>query len=294
MEILQLRYFLAVARAGSFIKAAEEEGIAQPSLSQQIKKLENELGVPLFDRLGRSIALTRYGVEFQKQAELISSQLLQSSKVIQALKSCEQGTLCVGVIPTVLPYAMVNALAAFRGKYPQIQLHVRELMTEKLIDALRSGEVDVGILALPIKHEEIVCSELFREALLAAVPPEHSLAAAKSVALARLQEQPMLLLREGHCLRDQVLTACTRAKSRFNAAFESDHLQSILAMVSSGFGLSLVPEMAARGNSACSFLEIESKPLRRIGYALAAGHAELPAQRNFIKFMKGWNWLGKE
>lgn len=293
MEILQLRYFLAVAREGSFIKAAEEEGIAQPSLSQQIKKLESELGVPLFDRLGRSIALTRYGVEFQKQAELISSQLLQASKVIQALKSCEQGSLSVAVIPTILPYAMVSALAAFRCKYPQIRLHIRELMTEKLIDALRSGEVDLGILALPIKHEEIVCSELFREALLAAVPHEHSLAGANSAALAELEDEPMLLLRDGHCLRDQVLTACTRAKSRFAYSFESDHLNSILAMVSSGFGLSLVPEMAARGNSSCRFLEIQSKPVRRIGYAFAAGHAELPAQRNFIKFLKGWDWMAK-
>jgi LysR family transcriptional regulator, hydrogen peroxide-inducible genes activator len=290
MEILQLRYFLAVARAGSFVKAAEEEGIAQPTLSQQIKKLEAELGVPLFDRLGRSVCLTRYGVELKTQAELISRQLIQASKAVEALKNSNEGTLSVGVIPTVLPYAMVAPLSAFREQFPQVKLDVREMMTEKLIEALRAGELDLAILALPIKHEEIVCSELFREALLVALPGQHPLADRASISLRELEEQPMLLLREGHCLRNEVLTACTRAKSKFSNAFESDQLESIFAMVESGFGLSLVPDMAVRHRSGCCFLPIDSKPVRRIGYALAAGHAELPLQRNFIKFLKKWEW----
>jgi LysR family transcriptional regulator, hydrogen peroxide-inducible genes activator len=290
MEILQLRYFLAVARAGSFVKAAEEEGIAQPSLSQQIKKLEAELGVPLFDRLGRSVCLTRYGVALKAQAELISRQLIQAGKALEALKNSNEGHLNVGVIPTVLPYTMVSALSAFREQFPQVKIDVREMMTEKLIDALRGGELDLAVLALPVKHEEIVCSELFREALVAALPSAHPLASRNSISLKELEEQPLLLLREGHCLRNEVLTACSRAKSRFANTFESDQLESIFAMVESGFGLSLVPEMAARKRAGCRFLPIDSKPQRRIGYALAAGHAELPLQRNFIRFLKKWDW----
>lgn len=292
MELLQLRYFLAVARAGSFVRAAEEEGIAQPSLSQQIKKLEAELGVPLFDRLGRSVCLTRYGVELKGQAELISRQLIQAGKALEALKNSNEGNLSVGVIPTVLPYTMVAALSAFREQFPQVKVDVRELMTEKLIEALRSGELDLAVLALPVKHEEIVCSELFREALVAALPYSHPLASRSSISLRELEEQPMLLLREGHCLRNEVLTACTRAKSKFANAFESDQLESIFAMVKSGFGLSLVPETATRERSGCQFVAIDSKPVRRIGYALAAGHVELPLQRNFINFLKRWDWKG--
>lgn len=290
MDVLQLRYFVAVARAGSFVRAAEEERIAQPSLSQQIKKLEEELGVSLFDRLGRGLKLSPYGERLLPQAEEILAKVEGAKRGVEALKCEDAGQLKVGIIPTLLPYAMVEPLAAFQKKFPLINLVMLEDTTEVLIDLLRRAELDVALLALPIKHDEIVCSELFREPLLAAVPPGHKLAKAEKIQLATLGLERMLLLREGHCLRDDVLTACKKSKAQFQHFFESDHLESILRMVAAGFGVSLVPEKAALGRSDAIFLPFEPKAVRRVGYAFASAHTALPARGTFTKFLKSWNW----
>jgi LysR family hydrogen peroxide-inducible transcriptional activator len=290
MDVLQLRYFVAVARAGSFVRAAEEERIAQPSLSQQIKKLEESLGVSLFDRLGRGLKLSPYGERLLPEAQAILAKLEAARRGIEALRSDDSGQLTVGVIPTLLPYAMVEPLAAFQSKYPAIRLTLREDKTENLIDLLRRAELDVALLALPIKQEEIVCSELFREPLLAAVPPGHRLASAEKIQLSSLGLERMLLLREGHCLRDDVLTACNKAKAQFHHVFESDHLESILRLVSAGFGVSLVPGRALKGRSDACYVPFEPKAVRRVGYAYSSAHTALPARGTFLKFLKAWAW----
>ncbi len=291
MEIHQLRYFLAVARAGSFVRAAEEEGVTQPSLSQQIKKLETELGVPLLDRLGRSVRLTRYGEALRPEAESLLRQMRLTRKTLEAMRAEGTGVLVAGVIPTILPYSMIDVLASFRALYPKVDLDIRELTTERMIEGLRAGELDLAVVALPIRHKEIVCSELFREPLVAALPPNHPLANENVIDLSCLTEERMLLLREGHCLRDEVLTTCSRANAQFVNTFESDHLSSIFAMVAGGFGISLVPEFAARrGAAGCKILPIQPKAFRRVGYAQAAGHCSLPVQKTFVKFLRNWTW----
>lgn len=291
MELHQLRYFLAVAREGSFVRAAEEEGIAQPSLSQQIKKLETELGVPLFDRLGRSVRLTRFGDALRSHAEAVAVEIGKARRSLDALKDPAAGSLIVGAIPTILPYALTEPLASFRKEVPRAQIDVREQTTEELIESLRTGSIDIAILALPVRQHEIVCSELFRERLLLALPPDRHIAEPDgTVPVDRLAEERMLLLREGHCLRQDVLTACTRAHLRFHQVFESDHLTSILAMVSTGFGVSLIPEMAARHAGACCLYPIRPASYRRIGYAQAAGHHSTPLQKKFIQWLRKWPW----
>jgi LysR family transcriptional regulator, hydrogen peroxide-inducible genes activator len=290
MELQPLRYFLAVAKTGSFVRAADQLGIAQPSLSQQIQKLERELGVSLFDRLGRTLKLTPYGQCLQNSAERILRDVEQARVSLECMKSEDSGEIKVGIIPTVLPYALVKPLAAFKQKHPRIELTLTEAMTEDLIESLRLGELDIAILALPIRHNEIVCSELFREPLLAAIPPNHTLAGSESIQLKTLGVEKMLLLREGHCLRNDVLTVCTKAKAQFHQVFESDHLESILRMVSEGFGISLVPEKAALHRTDCRFVPLEPMAVRRIGYALAKGHESLPARKLFLKFLKDWDW----
>lgn len=290
MELQPLRYFMTVARAQSFVRAADQLGISQPSLSQQIQKLERELGVSLFDRLGRSLKLTPYGEALHHSAERILRAVEAAQTSIACLKSEDSGELKVGVIPTVLPYAMVEPLAAFQRAYPGVELTLTEAMTEELVESLRRGELDLAILALPIRHNEIVCSELFREPLLAAVPPGHSLAAQNRVLLQSLGVEKMLLLRDGHCLRNDVLTVCSKAKAQFHQVFESDHLESILRLVSTGYGVSLVPERAAQGRTDCKFLPFEPKAVRRIGYALAKGHQSLPVRKVLQKFLKEWDW----
>jgi LysR family hydrogen peroxide-inducible transcriptional activator len=290
MELQPLRYFLAVAKTGSFVRAADQLGIAQPSLSQQIQKLERELGVSLFDRLGRTLKLTPYGQCLQNSVERILRDVEQARISLECMKSEDSGEIKVGIIPTVLPYALVKPLAAFKQKHPRIELTLTEAMTEDLIESLRLGELDIAILALPIRHNEIVCSELFREPLLAAIPPNHRLAGSESIQLKTLGVEKMLLLREGHCLRNDVLTVCTKAKAQFHQVFESDHLESILRMVSEGFGISIVPEKATLHRADCRFVPLEPMAVRRIGYALAKGHESLPARKLLLKFLKDWAW----
>lgn len=290
MELTQLKYFLAVARAGSFVKAAEDLGITQPSLSQQIKKLEQELGAPLFDRLGRVLRLTRYGDELRPRAESILLAANQARQAVEAVHSPDRGRLAIGVIPTILPYAMVEPLSKFRRENPLVEMIVEELTTDKLVDMLRQGLIDVAILVLPIKQEEIVCSELFREPLLAALPCGHRLENSEAVSLAELTQEPMLLLREGHCLREDVLTACTRAKAEFPQSFETDQLSSILALTAAGFGVSLVPALACGMTRGCRFVATKPKAFRRVGYAQAAGHTALPLQKRFVKYLRDYAW----
>lgn len=290
MEARQLRYFLAVARAGSFVKAAEAEGVAQPSLSQMIRRLEDDLGAPLFDRMGRTVRLTAYGEALLPHAETVVREMELARQAVEAGKSPERGRVRLGVIPTLLPGAAAPAVREFEQRYPEIRLELDEQVTERLIEKLRLGDLDLALVALPLKHDEIVCSDLFREPLLAAVAPDHPMAKTGPVSLARLKGEKLLLLREGHCLREDVLEACTRARADFETSFESDQLDSLLALVETGFGVSLTPATAARRNSGCRFLPLEPQAVRRVGYALARGHHMLPAQRTLVRFLKQYPW----
>jgi LysR family hydrogen peroxide-inducible transcriptional activator len=293
MELQQLRYFLAVARTGTFVRAAQEENVAQPSLSQQIKKLERRLGVPLFDRLGRGVKLTQYGESLVPQARDILRRVQETEKVLESIQCAESGRLTVGVIPTVLPYSLAEPMAAFRTRYSGVDLQVREGRTDSLLEGLREGHLDVAILALPVKQQEIVCSELFREPLLVAVSDGHPLSSAKILALPQLLGERMLLLREGHCLRDDVLTVCNRAKVQFQQVFESDYLASVFALAANGFGISIVPAYTAMDARGCRLLPLAPSAVRRIGYAQVRGHHVLPVQRRFIEFLRKWDWAAK-
>lgn len=290
MDLQQLRYFLAVARTGSFVRAAEEENVAQPTLSQQVKRLETDLKVPVFDRLGRGVKLTRFGEALLPRAQEILRQVTEAEKLLGSMQEVDSGRLTVGVIPTVLPYSMAKPMAEFRRRYPRVELEVREGTTEKLIEGLRGGQIDVALLALPIKQPEIVCSELFREPLVVAIPKDHPLSGGKALALPQLLGEKMLLLREGHCLREDVLTVCSRVKVQFRQIFESDHLASIFSLVANGFGVSIVPAMAAAEATGCELVPLEPKAVRRIGYAQARGHHALPVQKRFIEFLRKREW----
>lgn len=286
MEILQLRYFLAVAKAGSFVKAAEHEGISQPALSQQIAKLETELGTTLFDRLGRSLRLTAFGRQLAPRA----TELLQQASLIKreadASRNGERGRVTLGVIPTLLPYVVAPLLGRFAIDHPEIELQLVEDQTHVLIDSLRTADVEVAVLALPIKNPEIVCAELKREELLFIVPPQREIAAT-AVDMQALVKEKLLLLREGNCLRDDVLTACSRAKAQFLQVFETDQLASIFALVAAGAGASLVPQSAmAFHGTGVRAAPLRQRVYRRIGYAQSRNHKATAAQKTVIKWLK--------
>lgn len=286
MEMHQLRYFCAVVRAGSFTRAAEQERIAQPTLSQQIRKLETELGVPLFHRLGRVTRLTPFGEALLNDAAAILQHVSGASSAIAALQDGARGRLRVGAIPTILPFFLAPRLGEFRKLHPDIEIVLTEDMTGRLVERIQSGDLDIALAALPLKNPDIVCSELFREPLLVAVGRHHRLARAASVDLAEVRHERMLLLKDGHCFRQDVLTACTWAKVEFHSIFESDQFASIFPLVASGFGVSLVPAMAAAHAMDCNIVPLLKPAFRRVGYVQARQRFVSKPKRAFVTWLR--------
>ena len=213
MELHQLRYFCAVAETGSFSRAAEQSHVSQPSLSQQILKLEDELGARLFDRLGRSVRLTDLGNAFLPRARTVLRDLEAARGDVAERKEALSGAVVVGVIPTVAPYLLPGLLAAYSRKYPQVEVSVVEEITPILLDRLRAGGIDVAVLALPVRGHEFETFALLTERFFAALPRKHKFARRTSVSLKELRAEPFLLLRDGHCFRDNAIAACGRARS---------------------------------------------------------------------------------
>jgi LysR family transcriptional regulator, hydrogen peroxide-inducible genes activator len=286
MEVHQLRYFCAVARMRSFTRAAEEEGIAQPSLSQQILKLETEMGAPLFERLGRSVRLTQCGELLLPQAQAILRQVTGARQSVQGLLGGVKGRLVVGSIPTIMPYFVARHVPPFLKQYPEVDLQLVEHTTSRLIDALQAGDVDLAVASLPLSNRDLVCSELFRERIVLALPPDHPLAKLEEVELAKIRNEPLLFLREGHCFRESALAACRKARIAGNPIFESDQFASIFALVAGGSGISLLPEMAAAAADGCRIVRLRPEIYRRIGYAYVRRQFRPPAQKAFVQELK--------
>jgi LysR family hydrogen peroxide-inducible transcriptional activator len=273
MEVHQLRYFCAVAETGSFTRAAEREQVAQPSLSQQIMKLEEELGVRLFDRLGRAVRLTDLAQLFLPRARAILSEMRAAKQEVAEKQSTVAGPVCVGVIPTIAPYFLPARIAIFSRKYPQAAITVVEDVTVRLLDRLRAGLVDLAIMALPARGHDLECFPLRTERLFAILPKGHPLAGRRSVMMKELRDQPFLLLRDDHCFRDTAIEVCKRARMLPQIVFESGQFSSILGMVAAGLGISIVPEMALEKRSdCCSVLIADERASRTIGVAALKGH----------------------
>ena len=272
MEIHQLRCFIAVVRAGSFTRAAHELGMAQPSLSQQIRNLERNIGTPLFERLGRSVRLTEFGEALRGPALGILQEVAMAENSVANLRNGTVGRLRIGVIPTIMPYWIAPRIGDFRRAFPQVDLQLIEDTTHRLIEQLQTGELDIAVAGLPVKSPDIVCSELFREPLFLAVAHDHALAAEPAVDVSAFVEEPLLLLKEGHCLRDSVLTACTRATAELRPVFETNQLESIFQLIQSGFGVTLVPAMAKSHGEGCAFVPLKGTHSRRVGYLRARRH----------------------
>jgi LysR family hydrogen peroxide-inducible transcriptional activator len=286
VEIHQLRYFCSVARLGSFTKAAEQEGVAQPSLSQQIARLEKNVGCRLFNRLGRKVQLTEAGCALLPQAQEILRQVNGARHALNALQRGVGGRLFIGCIPTITPYFLAPNLRDFATRYPDVDLRLTEDITPKLVDLLRAGDLDLAIISPPVNNPEIVCSDLFREPIWAAVAPHHRLASERNVGLPDLQHERLLLLKEGHCFRDNALTVCSRARAHFVSVFESNQFSSIFPLVAAGFGVSLVPRMAASAATGCKLLKLEREAYRRVGYMRVRQHAMSAAHKEFVRWLR--------
>jgi len=276
MELQQLRYFCAIADTGSFSRAAQQRHVSQPSLSQQIHKLEDELGARLFDRLGRSVRLTELGRAFLPRARAVLRELEAARADVVEKKDSITGTVSVAVIPTIAPYFLPPALASFSRKYPQARVTVVEEITPLLLERLRAGIADVAIVALPldVRGHEFQSFPLMTEKLYAVLPSRHALAKRQSVSLGELQDDPFLLLRDGHCFRATAVSACKRARLNPQVVFESGQFSSILSMVCAGQGVSIVPAMAIEKRPGCRFIPVaDERAMRTIGAVTLKGRS---------------------
>jgi LysR family transcriptional regulator, hydrogen peroxide-inducible genes activator len=248
MEINQLRYFVAVAELLSFTKAAARCHVSQPSLSQQIQKLEVDLGVQLLDRLGRRIKLTDAGDVFYERAAAALDAIDDAKTCVQTGLDWQKGAITVGAIHTIAPYLLPDVVRRLTKRFPQAQVTVEELLTEELIANCLAGELDVGIVALPIAEQRVRAESLFTEKLVAAVPASSLLAKASRLTLRDVTSQPFVLLDDMHCLGRQTLQLCADRNCAPAVSCRTAQLLTVQELVALGQGVSLVPEMAANSN----------------------------------------------
>jgi LysR family transcriptional regulator, hydrogen peroxide-inducible genes activator len=247
LKLRDLRYLVAVADLRHFGRAAARCFVSQPTLSAQLKKLEQTLGVQLIERAPNAVALTAVGEEVVARARRM---LEASDEVVELARSHQDplaGRLRVALLPTIGPYLLPQVAPAIRRALPRLQLHLYEYQTTAMIEKLHAGELDLGILALPVELDGLESRELYREEFLLAIPERHRLASHERVRIADLRDEPVLLLEEGHCLRDQALEVCSRVGVRDSQDFRATSLETLRQMVAAGAGVTLLPELAGRG-----------------------------------------------
>src|SRR5258708_1756796 len=282
----QLRYVVAVARTRNFSRAAEQCRVSQPSLSQQIQKLEDELGERLFDRMKREARLTPHGETFLPRAVKILEEADAAKREAADAGSLLRGTLTVGVLPTIAPYLLPGAIAAFTEKFPGVQIVVHEDTTAHLLKLLLACEIDFALASRPIRDERLEALELFSEELLIAVPLGHPLAQKRAVNAKDLEGERLIVMKEGHCLGDQVLGFCDRHNLHHRISFRSAQLETIQSLVRAGLGISLIPAMAAQRerNLMPEYRSLHSpKPSRQIVAVWARQRPPRRAAREFLK-----------
>jgi LysR family transcriptional regulator, hydrogen peroxide-inducible genes activator len=247
LKLKDLRYLVAVADLRHFGRAAARCFVSQPTLSAQLKKLEQSLGVQLIERSPNHISLTPAGEEIVARARRILEASDEVVTLARRRRDPLAGKLRVAFLPTIGPYLLPRVAPAIRRALPRLELRLYEYQTAPMLEKLRDGELDLGILALPVELSGLEARELYREPFLVAVPERHALAAHEHVRVADLKDETLLLLEDGHCLRDQALEVCSRAGVRDSADFRATSLETLRQMVATGAGVTLLPELAGRG-----------------------------------------------
>ncbi|MEY3669756.1 MAG: LysR substrate-binding domain-containing protein [Burkholderiaceae bacterium] len=287
MTLTELRYIVAVARERHFGRAAEACFVSQPTLSVSVKKLEGELGTQIFERGGTEVSLTPIGEQLVAQAQRILDETAKMKGIAEQGKDPLTGPLKAGVIYTIGPYLLPKIVMTLIHEHPQMPLILSENYTLKLLEQLRTGELDVAILAEPFDTTGLDIVPLYDEEFLVAVPRGHPWAQRKTIESVDLKQQTMLLLGVGHCFRDQVLEVCPEA-ARFaqNSAgiqktFEGSSLETIRHMVASGLGITVLPRMAVPFDGQDPMLTFipfaPPVPLRRVVMASRKSFARQPA-----------------
>ncbi|WDS35864.1 LysR substrate-binding domain-containing protein [Pseudoxanthomonas sp.] len=269
MNLRDLKYLVALADHMHFGRAAAASFVSQPTLSTQIKKLEDELGVSLVERAPRKVMLTPAGRDAAERARRIVAEVDQMKEAARRSQDPEAGTVKLGIFPTLGPYLLPHVVPAIRARFPQLELLLVEEKSDVLLQRLREGRLDAGLLALPIDEDQLHVEFLFEEPFVLAVPEHHPLASRASLTLAELNEQKLLLLEDGHCLREQALEVCRLSGANEKSEFRATSLETLRQMVAAEVGMTLLPTLAvkppvARSDNIHLLGFSDSHPSRRI------------------------------
>jgi LysR family hydrogen peroxide-inducible transcriptional activator len=285
ISLKQLRYFDAVARFGHFGRAADHCAVTQPALSMQIQDLERELGLKLVERRRGGIRLTGQGREIARRAAQILAGVRDLKDHAQHLAEGLSGTLQLGVIPSVAPYLLPRFLPKLRETYPSLDVRIRETQTAQLTRELLEGELDLLIVALPVEQPDIETIRLFEDRFLLALPASRRIDSRVRATPDILKGDRLLLLEEGHCLRDQALTFCDLRQVETIDTFGASSLTTLVQMVANGLGLTLLPEICLDVEAERAALNImrfaEPEPSRTLGLAW---RATSPRKADFVAF----------
>jgi LysR family hydrogen peroxide-inducible transcriptional activator len=291
MELHQLRYFVAVAHTGNFSRAAERCHVSQPSLSQQILKLEHRLGQPLFNRLGRRAVLTDAGRMLLDRATAVLASIDDAERRLRAGDEHHGGRLALGAIPTVAPYLLPPTLESFVRHCPKVELMVREDVTEHLVAAVVEGELDLAIVALPVDDSRLEAEPLLSEVLFVALAPGHPLTRRRRITIQDLAEERFILLNEMHCLGDQVLNFCRANECQPQIACRSAQVATLQSLIALNQGVSLLPDMARRADHGRTLVYrplAKDPPRRTIAVLWHRHHYHSPMAERFLAELRRW------
>ncbi len=268
-SVRQMRYFEILATTLHFRKAAEMARISQPALSAQIAEMEMRLGAALFERTRRSVVLTDMGKRLLPRIRTILDEIRSLEELAAQKRGILKGQLRLGIIPTIAPYLLPLLVPALHEAYPELSIELREAVTSKLIEDLRLGDLDALVAALPIESEGTIARPLFRDRFLVATSTNDIDVLTSPMTQEDVAVERLLLLEEGHCLRDQALAVCTNVKRRQLVNYGATSMATLLQMVSHGMGLTLIPEIAVRTEATRNNVRIvafaDPEPARDIG-----------------------------
>ncbi len=266
MNLRDLKYLVALDNYKSFRKAADAVFVSQPTLSMQIKKLEEFLQVQLIERNNNNILLTRAGKEVLEEAKIILGHEQSILNIAKAYSNPLSGEIKIGGFPTLAPYYFPKIIPTIRKHFPELKLYLIEEKTEILTKMLKEGKIDIAFLALPIKETEFESIEIFEEQFYLAVPENHKLAKHKSVKPSDLEGEDLLLLEDGHCLRDQAISFCEATGVKEDKSFRATSLATLRQMVLAEVGITLMPEIAKKDDGLVYIkFEKDTAAYRKIG-----------------------------
>ncbi|MBI4400371.1 MAG: LysR family transcriptional regulator [Nitrospirae bacterium] len=289
MELRQLRYFLAVAERRNFTRAAEAVHVSQPSLSVQIAALEEELGSPLFDRLGRQVALTEAGQIVRDHAERVLRELEQAAQAVQELKGAERGRLMVGTLSTVNLYLVPPLVCRFKQQFPKVHLQVQARPSSEIVEDLLANRLDVGICLLPVSSDRLVTTRLFDETLVLVAPAGVRLPS-RRMRMRELARLPLVLMPADYCLRKMIEAECVEAGVRPQVSVEMTSPEGILEAVKQGAGLTILPELYVRHRLRGEALRVvelyDPVPRHSVGLAYLANRSLSLVAHEFMRLCR--------